>query len=212
MDLAIDKFPKERFGLVTGSRCSPLVPIRSAEVGQKSLAMQLANEMYWQTYDEMETWQTEHGKYSENDAFNHWNQYKLSIGKIERGRWHKNGNIGGSTDAESIDKTFGVDFKCPTSLNKWLSFLHEDLDKAYYDQAQLYMMLTGFDKWYVAAYLSETIKMCDLQLSYPVPEEKRMIVKEVKKDLDWQVKFTTYLPLVIEWRDRYYLNLVNHFE
>lgn len=212
MDLAIDKFYKNRFGKVTGSRCSPLVPIRSAEVGQKSLAMQLANEMYWQTYDEMETWQTEHGKYSENDAFNHWNQYKVSIGKIERGRWHEKGHIGGSTDAEAIDKTFGVDFKCPTSLNNWLKFLHKDLDKAYYDQAQLYMMLTGYPKWYVAAYLSENLKMCDQQIEYPVPESKRMIVKEVTPDMAWIKKFITFLPIVIDWRDQFYDNLKNHFE
>lgn len=210
MDLAIDKFPKERFGLVTGSRCSSLVPIKSAEVGMRTLAMQLANEMYWQTYDEMETWQTQHGKYSEYDAFNHWNQYNTSIGVIKRGRWLKKGNIGGSTDAEGLD--FGVDFKCPTSIHKWLSFLHEDLDKIYYDQAQLYMMLTGHKTWYVAAYLSETVKMGDTGLVYPVPEEKRMIVKKVELNFDWQGKFIKNLPKVIEQRDKYYETLKEYFK
>ena len=208
MDLAIDKFHEERFGLVTGSRCSPLVPIRAADVGKRTLAMQLANEKFFKCYDEISTWQTDHGKMSEHEAFEHWNKY-VNIGFIQKGKWHKVGETGGTTDAEG--DTFGVDFKCPTTINGWLNFLHNDIDKAYYDQAQLYMMLTGFDTWYIAAYLSETLRMGDLGLMYPVPMEKRMIIRKIEVNEDWRIKFNTFLPLVIEMRDNFYNNLKNHF-
>ena len=115
MNLAIDTFPKERFGLVTGSRCSPLVPKRSAEVGQISLAKELANEMYFQFYDEHSTWQTEHGKMGEFYALEHFRTYFDET--IESGRWIGQEFIGGSTDAECKD--YGVDFKCPTTLQGW---------------------------------------------------------------------------------------------
>ena len=210
MELAKDKFPQERFGIVTGSRCSPLVPVRSAEAGMKTLAMQLANEMYWQTYDEMQgSWHTEHGKMSEHDAFLHWNTFKLEVGKVGKGKWHKEEFYGGSTDAEGDG--FGVDFKCPTSLNKWLSCLHDPLEKAYYDQCQLYMLLTGFDVWYLGHYLSETIRMYDIGILYPVPEEKRMIVNRIDVDHEWRDKFMSNLPKVIEMRNQYLINLINHF-
>jgi hypothetical protein len=39
-------FDTNRFGLITGSRCSVLFPKRSAEKGQRTYAKQLANQMY----------------------------------------------------------------------------------------------------------------------------------------------------------------------
>ena len=73
------------------------------------------------------------------------------------------------------------------------------------------MMLTGFDTWYKAAYLSETLRMGDLGLMYPVPMEKRMIIRKIEVNEDWRIKFNTFLPLVIEMRDNFYNNLKNHF-
>ncbi len=198
MNLAIDTFPQERFGLVTGSRCSSLVPQRSAEVGQKTLAKTLAKERVFEFHDERGTWQTEHGKMSEFFAFEHYEKHYDN--QIVKGRWIANGDIGGSTDAET--ETYGVDFKCPTSLQGWLDYL-EGIDDDQYNQAQLYMILTGKPKWVIAAYLIETQFMTDNGLVYPIEERKRMILNEVVKSDEWAEKFYSNLPKVVELRDMY---------
>lgn len=198
MLLAIDTFPQERFGLVTGSRCSSLVPKRSAEVGQKTLSKLLAKERVFEFYDERGTWQTEHGKMSEQFAFEHYEKYFDN--QIVKGRWIANGEIGGSTDAET--ETYGIDFKCPTSLQAWLDYM-EGIEDDQYNQAQLYMMLTNKPKWVIAAFLIETQFMTDNGLCYPVPNEKRMILNEVEASPEWVEKFNINLPKVVDLRNQY---------
>jgi len=197
MILAIDIFPPERFGLVTGSRCSSLVPKRSAEVGQRTLAKQLANEKFFQFYDEMNTWQTEHGKMAEHFAHEHFIKYHDAY--IEKGRWISEGDCGGSTDAEAKD--YGVDYKSPTTLENWTEYLYDGISDKEHNQCQLYMKLTKKDRWLIGAYLTETQKMNDNGLTYPVKEENRMIIIEVVSDKSWVEKFESNLPNVIEIRD-----------
>lgn len=197
--LAQDIFSPERYGLVTGSRCSPLVPKRSAEKGMDTLARTLAKERYFRHYDEIETWQMQHGKLCEHSAFEYWNtRYET----VEKGRWVMDGDIGGNTDAEG--ETFGVDFKCPTSLQNWLNFLYEPItDGDYYDQAQLYMILTGKEKWVVAAFLMETDWMSNNGLTYPIDANNRMILNEILPNEEWEKKLFANLPKVIDLRDQY---------
>jgi len=53
MDLANDKFDSQRFGLITGSECHVLFPEKgTGEVGQRTYAKKLANQMYFKFYDE----------------------------------------------------------------------------------------------------------------------------------------------------------------
>jgi hypothetical protein len=200
MILAIDTFPSERFGLVTGSRCSPLVPKKSAEAGQRTLAKQLANELFFKFYDERSTWQTEHGKMAEDFAHEHFAKYHDS--NIERGRWIAKNHFGGSTDAESF--TYGVDYKSPTSLEGWLDYMYDGVSTDQYNQCQLYMELTCKDTWVIAAFLMETLFMSDNGLIYPVPEKDRMILVEIKRDAEWVEKFYTNLPKVIAMRDEFF--------
>lgn len=197
MNLAIDTFPAERFGLITGSRCTPLFPVRDAEKGQRTLARELANEMFFQFYDEFGNKDTEHGTMAEAFAFEHFQEHHDT--SIEKGRWIRKGDCGGSTDAELSD--YGVDFKCPTKLSKWLEYVYNGVSSEQVNQCQMYMYLTGKDKWVIAAYLQETQWMSDNGLRYPVPENKRMILKEVFKSIEWQDKLHVAVPRVIEWRN-----------
>lgn len=207
MNFAADKFSPERFGIITGSRCSPLVPIKSAEKGLDTLAKHLANEMYFEFYDEFGNWQTEHGTMAEQFAHQHYQKYFDE--NIQEGRWLKVGDIGGNTDAEAED--YGVDYKCPTSLNKWLDYLYSGVDKSQFDQCQHYMMLTGKKRWKIAAYLLETLWMSDNGLTYPVPHEKRMIVTEVKQSEAWVEQFNNSLPMVVQMREIYHNKLIEQF-
>jgi hypothetical protein len=207
MNFAADKFSPERFGVITGSRCSPLVPKKSADVGQMTLAKQLANEMYFEFYDEFGNWRTEHGSMAEHFALQHYQKYFDS--KITEGRWLKNGDIGGNTDAEADD--YGADWKCPTSLEKWLDYLYKGESSDEYNQCQLYMMLTGKKRWLIGAYLLETLWMSDNGLTYPVPHDKRMIVREVKASDAWVNQFNESLPTVIEMRGIFYKKLEEQF-
>lgn len=197
MELAIDTFPQERFGLVTGSRCSTLVPKRSAEVGQRTLAKQLAKERYFQFHDEFGNWRTEHGKMCEHFAMEHFREYHDE--SIKPGRWWMRGDIGGSTDAET--EPYGVDFKCPTSLQGWLDYYTDGISDDEFNQCQHYMMGTGKDTWLIAAFLMETQFMTDNGLTYPVKEDKRMILVEVKASDEWRDKFNSNLPKVVSLRD-----------
>lgn len=199
MDLAIDKFNTERFGLVTGSVCSVLFPKKSAEVGKDTLARKLANQLYFQTYDEVTTWQTEHGSMGEHFALEHFQKYYDA--DMDKGRWIKDGDIGGNTDAEAKD--YGADFKCPTSLETWLDYLYDGLTPQQINQAKMYMRLTGYYKWLICPYLLETQKMTDMGLTYPVPEDKRMLIFEVYRDNEWEEKLSIEVPKVIARRDEY---------
>jgi len=199
MSFAIDTFPTERFGLVTGSKCTVMFPLRGdGVVGMTTYAKQLANEKFFQFYDEKSAWQMEHGKMAEHFSMMHYRQY---YGDLDAGRWIKKGDCGGSTDAEDDDKV--VDFKCPVTLEGWLDFLYDKLDKKYYDQLQMYMYLTGKEKAEIAAYLCETQFMTDNGLTYPVADDKRMIIVKVEKDKGWESKLQEQLPFVIEMRDKY---------
>ena len=205
MDLAIDKFDKERFGLITGSKCSVLFPKAELmpskiSVGQDTYARQLAVQLYFEHYDEISTWVLEHGQYSENGAFEHY--YKFYSDKIERGFWKKKGNCGGTSDA--VCPEYGVDFKCPTTLENWSDYMFDGIDKQQSHQAQMYMYLFDKPKWKTCIYLTETQRMTDFGLVYPVPEPKRMIIIEVEKEIGWAEKLEVTAPKIISKRDEYF--------
>jgi hypothetical protein len=200
MSFAIDTFPTERFGLVTGSKCTVMFPVRGdGVIGMTTYAKQLANEKFFQFYDEKSAWQMEHGKMAEHFAMIHYKDYFNK--DVVQGGWYVKDDCGGSTDAETRDSI--IDFKCPVTLEGWLDFLYDKLDKKYYDQLQMYMYLTGKEKAEIAAYLTETQFMTDNGLTYPVQEDKRMIIVKVEKDKGWESKLQEQLPFVIEMRDKY---------
>ena len=208
MNLAIDTFTKERFGIVTGSRCSPLVPKKDAKLGMITLAKELAIEVVFKFYDEVSTWQMEHGQLGEHFAMQHYKDYFDN--SIVEGRWINKVNYGGNTDAEAID--YGVDFKCQTTLKGWTDTLVDEVKDTYQNQAQLYMLLTKKDRWVIANYLIETQKMTDYGLVYPVKEKDRMILQEVKASEEWRDKFLSNLPFVISKRDEFIEILKTKFE
>lgn len=199
MNFAIDTFPKERFGLITGSKCSVMFPLKGdGVVGMTTYAKRLANERFFQFYDESTQWQTEHGKMGEHFAALHYRQY---VGDIQEGTWTVKGECGGSTDAETDTKV--IDFKCPVTLEKWLDFMYDKLDKKYFDQLQMYMYLRDKGEAEIAAYLTETQFMTDNGLVYPVPEEKRMIIVKVMRDPNWVKRLDENLRFVVEMRDKF---------
>lgn len=199
MNFAIDTFPPERFGLVTGSRCSPLVPKKDAQKGQITLAKELAKERFFQHYDDVSTWQMEHGKMGEGFALQHYLQYFDP--KIEVGEFGFEGDIGWSPDAVASD--YGADWKCPTTLQNFLDYLTDGISDYEYNQAQLYMMGLKKDRWLVCAYLTETSRMNENGLRYPVKDKNRMILNEVKASQEWRDKFHSNLPFVVSKRDEY---------
>jgi hypothetical protein len=208
MEFAVDKFNKERFGLVTGSRCSVLFPDKgNGQVGMTTYAKELANQLYFQTYDELNTWQTEHGHLCENSAFEYYHDYISN--DIDRGDWIRKGECGGTTDARRPDRV--VDFKAPTSLSKWLDYLHLPLSKEQVNQGQMYMYLTGLPVFEIAAYLEETQFMSSNGLTYPVPTNKRMIIVRLEKDPEWESRLNDSLPFVIEKRDEFLKRLKEYF-
>lgn len=204
-----DILSHERFGFITGSRVSVLFPKKSAEVGQRTYAKQLANEKYFQYYDEISTWQTEHGNMNEHHAATHYEKYFGDLLADVDFIGDAVNQIGGTPDRISAE--YGVDFKCPTTLENWLEYVHENISEQQYHQCQMYMHLTGFDKWYIAAYLTETLRMIDNQLEYPVAEKDRMVRVEVKKEAGWSELLLQRAPVVIEWRDQYFNKLQEHF-
>jgi hypothetical protein len=208
MNFAVDTFPMERYGLVTGSRCSVLFPLKGdGKVGQRTYAKTLANERFFQHYDETGGWQTEHGKMAEHFAFIHYQEHISQ--EITVGKWFRKDECGGSTDALRPDRV--IDFKCATSLNGWLDYMHDPLDKKEKDQLQMYMYLTGKEHAEIAAYLTETQFMSDNGLTYPVPEEKRMIIVPVEKDPTWEPRLHEVLPSIISLRDEFYQRLQTEF-
>lgn len=207
MDLAIDRFDPQRFGLITGSKCSVLFPKKSAEVGQNTYAKELAKQKYFRFYDEVSTWQTEHGKFSEHEAFEYFQQYQNK--ELQKGTFKRIEEWGGTSDAEC--KPYGVDFKCPATLGAWLEYIHTGLDAQQQNQAQMYMFLFDKPLWKIAAYLTETFHMTEMGQTYPVDRKKRMIVIDVVRDQNWEVLLRQRTPALIEMRDKYYNVLVSQF-
>lgn len=205
-----DIFSKKRFGLITGSKCYILFPDRGdGKVGMRTYAKELANRMYFQFYDNNNTWQTEHGNLSESSANDH---YKMFIDETAeyQPKFAVHGlKFGGSGDA--ICKTRGVDYKCPASLNGWLDYIHDGISKQQYHQCQMYMHLYKRDEWDVAAYLLETNRMSNNGETYPVPREKRMIITRVVKQEGWWEKLEENAEYVIEQRDIFYSKLIEQF-
>lgn len=205
-----DILSSERFGYITGSKMSILFPKRSAEVGQKSYAKQLANEMFFKYYDNSGTWQTEHGQMNEYHAENHFNTYYNGFGFRPEFLADKENWIGGSPDYVSAD--FGCDWKCPTTLQGWLDYLHNGIDESQFYQCQTYMYLTGKKLWKICAYLTETMRMIDNGLVYPIAEEKRMIIIDVHYlDQFGEMVIERSKP-IIQMRDEYLAKLKEHFE
>lgn len=208
MDLANDKFDPNRFGLITGSACSVLFPDKgNGEVGKTTYAKTLANQKYFRYYDEVSTWQMQHGDMNEHEAFTYYQtNYDFNI---EKGRFIMNGDWGGTSDSEA--KEYGLDFKCPASLEKWLDYIHVGIDKQQWNQCQMYMFLFNKPVWKVCVYLTETEWMTERNLSYPVATDKRMIVVEVIKSEQWEQKLRENTPFIIEQREKFYKILCDQF-
>jgi hypothetical protein len=203
-----DKFDPKRYGLITGSKCHVLHPKRSAEVGQRTYAKQLANQMYFRFYDDQNTWQTEHGNDFEAEAYVYFHEH-YDKSAVHKPPFMVQDDFGGSADCLCDD--YGVDFKCPTTLEKWLDFLHVGIDEQQYHQAQMYMMLYDRKRWKVCPFLIETKKMTENGITYPVPHDKRMLQVEVLKDNEWQDKTYKNAESVITMRDFYYQKLIEQF-
>jgi hypothetical protein len=210
MDFAIDKFDKYRFGLVTGSKCSVLFPDKGdGKKGQTTYARTLANEMYFRHYDETSTWQTQHGNLCEHTAFEYYSDYFDS--RVEKGTFIQSGECGGTSDALVAGER-GIDFKCPTTLNGWLDYLHTPISKEQYHQCQMYMYLWDLPEWIIAAYLEETQFMSSNGLTYPVPHNKRMITVAISRDNEWKDKLQEPLAFVVRSRNEHLAKLKVHFE
>lgn len=173
---------EKRFGMITGSECHVLFPKRSAKVGVTTYAKKLAKEIVFGWRDEVNTWQMDHGHMGESVA-REWFMKYLDP-KCYQPDFIQSGNFGGSGDLITT-LGYGVDFKCPTSLEKWLEYLTDGISNQQYCQAQMYMHLYGFKKWKVCAFLQETNFMSDNGLIYPIDEKYRCIEIEVEKDDEW---------------------------
>ena len=205
-----DILPQERTGLVTGSRVSVLFPKKSAEVGQRTYAKQLANERFWHYYDQTGTWQTEHGNMNEHLAEQHYFDHHGVFGERPKFIVDLENQIGGSPDW--VGSEFGIDWKCPTTLQGWLDYLHDGIDDQQYWQAQMYMHLTGKKLWYIGAYLTETLRMIDNGLTYPVPEKDRMIMVKVEFIPGFSEMLLERVPKVIAMRDQFIEQLKQQFK
>jgi hypothetical protein len=90
--------------------------------------------------------------------------------------------------------------------------MFKDLSKDQKDQCQMYMYLADLDEWEIAAYLTETQFMTDNGLTYPVPEDERMIIRKVKRDPSWEYRLSSPLQFVIETRNKYSVILQHRFK
>ena len=208
MDLAIDKFDAERFGTITGSKASILMP-KSGKIvdGMDTYARQLAKERYFQFYDEMSTWQMEHGQQSESYALVHWRKYVNP--NLEEGYFKRVGEWSGTCD--HICDDYIVDSKCPVTMDKWLEYYYDGISSQQFHQGQMYCYIFDRPRCIFGAYLCETNRMSELGLTYPVPEKNRLIQVEVKRDPNWIKKFTPQAEWVIGERDKYIELLKNKF-
>lgn len=208
MNLAIDKFDPQRLGTITGSKAHILMP-KSGKVveGMVTYARQLAKEKYFQFYDEVSTWQMEHGVQSESYALAHWRKYVNP--DLEEGYFKIDGQISGTCD--HICDDYLVDSKCPTTMEKWLEYYYDGINSQQYHQGQLYCHLFDRDRIIFGAYLCETNKMSDFGLTYPVAEKDRLIQVEVVRDKTWIEKFMPQAEFVLNERDRYIEILTSKF-
>jgi len=200
MELAIDKFHPERLGCITGSKAYILMPESGKVVqGMQTYAKQLAKERYFQFYDEVSTWQTEHGNQSESYALAHWRKYVNP--DLQEGYFKRIGELSGTCD--HICDDYLVDSKSPVSMENWLNYLYEGVSKQQYHQGQMYCYLFDRPRIIFGAYLCETNRMSDFGLVYPVPESQRLIQIEVVSDPNWINKFLPMAEKVIAMRDEY---------
>jgi hypothetical protein len=204
-----DTFDPKRYGLITGSRCHVLFPKRSAEVGQTTYARELAQNMYFRFYDNQSTWQTEHGNLSESSAFEYYQQ-NFEHDAEYTPPFMCEGDYGGQADC--ITPIRGVDFKCPTTLSGWLSYLFDGISDQQYHQCQMYMEMYKRDNWRIAAYLLETDRMSNNGETYPVPYDKRMICIDVQREAGWCERLDKAAPFVIQKRDEFYEQLKQAFK
>ena len=205
----MNEFDEKRYGLITGSKVSVLFPKKSSEVGQRTYAKQLANQMFFRFYDETGTWQTQHGKDFEAEAYVYYHE-NFDKSAVHKPDFIQLDNFGGSADC--LCDAHGVDFKCPTTLEKWLDYLHVGIDEEQYHQCQMYMFLYKKPEWKICAYLTETQKMTDNGITYPVPQDKRMITISVLPEDGWVDKLYDRAPNVIVQRDFYYEKLKQQFK
>jgi hypothetical protein len=201
-------FDNNRFGLITGSRCSVLFPKRSAEKGQETYAKELANQMYFKFYDEKSSWQTDHGHLAESSAFEYYQQKFCKEAEYQP-PFEMYDCYGGTADC--ITPNWGVDFKCPTSMEKWLDYFYLGVDEQQYHQCQMYMWLYDRPEWHICAYLLETEKMSNLGIVYPIDNNYRMIRNVVTREEGWSDLLQERGEKVILMRNLFYQKLKNHF-
>lgn len=190
---------EKRYGKITGSQVHILFPKRSNPKTFDSYARTLAKEKVFRFRDEASTWQMEHGHMGEELAFA-WFKENVDGGAFKPDYIEK-GEFGASVDCIS-SLEYGVDFKCPTTLEKWLSYL-DGIDDQQYHQCQHYMFMWKMNEWKILAYLTETIKMIDNGDFYPIPDDKRMIEFSVKKDPLWENQLIEKSEKLINLRDSY---------
>tara|TARA_R110000764_G_scaffold72464_3_gene148619 strand:+ start:2947 stop:3561 length:615 start_codon:yes stop_codon:yes gene_type:complete len=198
---------EERRGLITGSPCHVLFPKRSAEKGQLTYAKLLAKERVFKYSDNATTWQMEHGHMGEVVAME-WFLENIDK-KAIKPEFVKKGEFGGSGDC--LTENYGVDFKCPTSLEKWLEYLTEGVSNQQYWQAQMYMFIYDRPKWKVCAYLVETNYMSDNGVTYPISPDKRCIENTIDKLDGFEEMLLEKSKFVIEKRNEFiaiYKNLL----
>lgn len=196
-----NKFDSERCGKITGSMVHILFPKRDNPKSKETYAKHLANEMFFGEIQTGETWQTEHGNDGESMAHIHFTTY-YDFDAIQKPGFFEKGFFGGTPDAISTD--YGIDYKCPTSLEKWLDYLHEGIDTQQWHQCQMYMWLTGLKHWKICAFLIENKFQGQ---AYPVPTEQRMIVKDIAFDEYWANEIEEKAKPIIDMRDIYFNNL-----
>lgn len=207
-----DLFDDKRFGLITGSECHVLFPDRGdGKAGQTTYARNLASNMFWRFYDNNSTWQTEHGNLAESTAYEFYTQ-RFDRALAYRPNFMVKGEFGGAADAVNPIASYGVDFKCPTSLIAWQNYLFDGISKQQYHQCQMYMHLWDVERWYVCAYLLETDRMANNGEQYPVPLEDRMIRVVVEREHGWWNKLEQNAQFVIEKRNEFYNILKEKFK
>lgn len=213
-NFSIDILSPDRLGKVTASRCDVLFPARDAKKGIDNLAWELANEYLFGYTDTVSTWQTEHGLNNEYHAEKHYEQYYGGFGSRPDPIIDHANQIAGSPDYLDITHNCGCDWKCPTSYANWSEWMRPgfELSKNYYYQAQFYMFITGATLWKVCAYLTETLKMVDNGLVYPITEEKRMIVIPVEPDKVFFDSLIERVRPVIEKRNEYIEVITNRLK
>jgi hypothetical protein len=200
-----NKFDQRRIGKITASQVHILFPKRDNKKTQETYAKHLANEMRFGEIQSTESWQTKHG----NDAEYHANNYFTEHYEFQvefKPQFFEKGEFGGTPDA--ITEFYGIDYKCPTNLTKWLDYLHEGIDDQQYHQSQMYMWLTGKKLWKICVFLIENEFQAE---PYNVEQDKRMIIIDIPYDETWSNDLSERSEYVLRKRDEYYQNLLKQF-